>query len=238
MKNLFLSSLAFSFFASLLFCSNSCTKSESVPTTCFDTIPDSAYVGQQLIFRSCTKNAGSFYWTFGDGTNAIADSVTHIYTAPGTYHGGLATGNGGTGNTKPFTIVVTRPLSTWSFRGVTDTASYAQGVSDTIQASNFSSANLNNVSNIVFAFSALPAIGGNYQVINAQFGGTPSSSQLAIYLTTPSGRDYGSTGNDHVTASVTVVGGKVHISIPAVEMVNVAVPSDSASLSATVIQTE
>lgn len=238
MKKIITSYIALVFIGFSIFFSSACRKSSSPPTACFNSIPDSAYVGQQLLFSSCTKGATSFYWTFGDGTNAITDTATHIYTAPGIYRGGLSTGNGINGTTDSFIIVVTRPLSIWTFQGASDTASFALGKSDTIQATNFSSTNLTNVSNIVFAFSALPTAAGTYQVINAQFGGTPSATQVAVYLTTPSGRDYGSTGNDHVNASVTVIGGKVHISIPAVEMVNVAVPSDSASLSATVIQTE
>lgn len=238
MKKVLTLSTALIFIGLTMFLASACKKSSAPPTACVNTLPDSAYVGQQLIFTSCTKGASSYYWTFGDGTNSNADSVAHIYTAPGTYHGGLATGNGGSGTTKSFTVVVTRPLSIWTFQGITDTTLYALGTSDTIQTSNFSSTNLTNISNILFVFSALPTTSGSYQVINDQFGGTPSSTQLAIYITTPSGKNYGSTGNDHVSAAVNVVGGKVYISIPAVEMVNVSQPSDSASLSATIIQTE
>jgi PKD repeat protein len=238
MKKYLVSLLVLVSVIALLF-SSACQKSPPVPTTCISTLPDSAYVGQQLTFASCTQSASSFYWLFGDGGYATTGTATHTYTAPGIYHGSLATADGGNGNTKTFTIVVSRPLSIWAFQGITDTATYAQGIGgDTIQTSNFSAANINNISNIVFVFSALPATGGSYQVINDQFGGTPSATQVAIFLTTPSGRNYGSTGNDHVSATVTVTGGKVSISIPAVEMVNLVLPSDSASLSATVIQTE
>jgi hypothetical protein len=108
---------------------------------------------------------------------------------------------------------------------------------DTLQTSNFSSANLNNASNVVFVFSSLPTTSGSYQLVNDQFA-TPGAMQMAVYLTTPSGRNYGSTGSGNSSATVTVNGGKVKVSFPAVEMVNLANPADSASLSATVVQTE
>ncbi len=216
--------------------SSGCKKT-AAPTTCFNTIPDSAYVGQSLTFTSCTQGAISFYWLFGDGGYATMASATHTYTAPGIYHGGLTTSNG-TGDTKSFIIVVSRPLNIWTFQGVTDTATYAMSIGgDTIQTSNFSSTNISNVSNIVFVFPTLPTASGSYQVINDQFG-IPTGNQVAVFLTTPSGRNYGSTGNDHVSAAITLKGGKINISIPAVEMVNIAVPSDSSSLSATITQTE
>jgi PKD repeat protein len=210
-----------------------------VPSTCISSLPDSAYVGQQLIFQSCTKAASSFYWLFGDGSHATTDSVAHTYTAPGIYHGSLATADGGSGNTKNFTIVVSRPLSIWTYQGMTDTASYALTAGgDTLETSSFSATNLSNISNIVFVFSALPTSSGSYQVINDQSAATPSATQVAVYLSTPGGRNYGSTGHDHVSAAVALIGGRVTVSIPAVEMVNQALPSDSISLSATLIQTE
>jgi PKD repeat protein len=213
-------------------------KKTPAPATCFATVPDSAYVGQLLTFSSCTQGASSYYWDFGDNGYSTFPNATHTYTAPGIYHGGLTTSNG-TGEKKTFIIVVTRPYSIWTFKGSTDTSTYALTVGgDTLQTTNFSAANTANVSNILVIFSALPTVSGSYQVINDQFGGTPGSSQAAVFLTTPSGRNYGSTGNDHTTVNVTVTGGKIRLSIPAVEMVNVSQPSDSSSLSATIIQTE
>ena len=134
--------------------------------------------------------------------------------------------------------MVLRPLSMWTFQGITDTAYYAAAVGgDTIQTSNFSATNISNVSNIVLIFSALPTANGSYQVINDQFS-TPTATQIAVYVTTPSGRNYGSTGRDNSSATVTLIGGKVKVSLPSVMMVNLAVPSDSSALSAIVTQTE
>jgi hypothetical protein len=225
-------------FASVLVavCLTDSCKKAAPPATCFATLPDSAYVGQSLVFTSCTVGASSYLWTFGDGSTASTDSAKHTYTAPGIYNGSLTTSNG-QGSTKTFTIVVTRPVDVWTFQGITDSSSYAQAVGgDTLQATNFTGANMTNVSNIVFIFSALPAAAGSYQVINDQFA-TPSAGQVAVYLTTPS-KFYGSTGNDHSTATVTLAGGKIKVTIPTVEMVNLSTPTDSAVLSATITQTE
>jgi len=236
MRKIFASSIVLVLFVVL--CTTVGCKKTAAPTTCFGTVPDTAYVGETISFTSCTQGASSYYWVFGDDGYATTANATHIYTTPGIYHGGLTASNG-TGDTKSFTIVVLRPVNVWTFQGATDSSAYAQGIGgDTIEATNFTNTNINNVSNIVFVFSALPTANGTYQVINDQFGGRPSSSQVAVFLTTPSGRNYGSTGNDHVSATVTVTGGKVSVSIPAVEMVNVALPSDSASLSAIITQTE
>ena len=234
MKRYFSSLIVISVIITICFTAG-CKKTPA-PAACFNAVPDSAWVGQSLTFTSCTQGASSYYWVFGDDGYATTATATHIYTAPGIYHGGLTASNG-TGDTKSFVITVSRPTELWTFQGVTDTAYYAIGTNDTIVATNFTSTNI-NASNILFVFSALPTANGSYHVINDQFGGTPSATQVAVYVSTPSGKNYGSTGNDNASATVTVVGGKVHISIPAVEMVNVALPSDSASLSASVIQTE
>lgn len=211
-------------------------KKTPAPTTCFNSIPDTAVVGQQITFTSCTNGASSFYWLFGDGGYATTATATHTYTAPGIYNGGLTTSNG-TGDTKSFKIVVLRPYNIWTFQGITDTAFSAAVVGDTLQASNFSATNLSNISNIILVFSSIPTTGGSYQVVNDQFS-TPNASQIAVFVTTPSGRNYGSTGRDGSSAVVTVNGGKIKVSLPSVMMVNVAVPSDSAALSATITQTE
>jgi PKD repeat protein len=202
-------------------------------------LPDTAYVGQSISFTSCTNRASSYYWIFGDSHFATTDSAVHVYTAPGVYNGSLTTDNGpnNIGNTKPFTIIVLRASNVWTFRGITDTSSFAQAVGDTIQTTNFTASNSNNISNLLFIFSALPTVSASYQVVS-DFFATPSASQVAIYLTTPSGKIYGSTGNDHVNANITVSGGKVFISLPSAMMANANNPSDSAALTATVRQTE
>ena len=212
----------------------SCSKT-SPPNTCVGSVPDTAYVGQLLNFTSCTNGANSYLWNFGDGGIASTASASHTYTAPGTYQCSLTTSNG-QGNTKNFTIIVLRATNLWRFQGATDTSAFATLVGDTIQTTTFSSGNLMSYSNLLFAFSSAPIDSGTYDIINDQFG-TPAAHQVAIYLTTPSGNKYGSTGNDHATARVTIYGGKAMISVSSAMMANFTTPSDSSVLSAAIRQT-
>jgi len=219
----------------ILSLSSGCTK-VSAPVTCYNAIPDTAYVGQMITFSSCTNGASSYYWNFGDGGFATTATATHIYTTPGIDSGTFYTADG-PGSHKNFVIHVLRPTNIWTFKGTTDTSLYAMAVNDTLEATNFSSTNVSNISNIIFSFSALPTSNGTYQVVNDLFT-PPAANQVAIYLTTPNSVNYGSTGHDNATASVTIVGGKVLISLSSAMMVNTTNPSDSASLSAMIRQTE
>ena len=207
------------------------------PVPCFNTIPDTLYVGQSIDFSSCTTGATAYYWNFGDGGFATTASASHIYTQPG-IDSGTFYASDGPGAHKTFTIVVLRPVNIWRFKGATDTSLVAAAYSgDTIEVTNFSSTNFTNVSNLTFAFSAIPTIAGNYQVVN-DLSTPPGPNQMAIYLTTPTSGNYGSTGHDNAMAAISIVGGKVLISLPSAMMVNVSNPNDSAVLSATIRQTQ
>ena len=212
-----------------------CTK-VSAPNTCLNPVPDTAYVGQRIDFSSCTTGATSYYWSFGDGGFATTATASHIYTQPGIDTGTFYTADG-PGSHKNFIIHVLRPYNIWTFKGTSDTSLTAQAVSDTIQATNFTATNISNVSAITFAFSALPTADGSYQVVNDLFT-PPAANQVAIYLTTPSGFNYGSTGHDNATANVSIVGGKVFISLSSAMMVNTTNPADSSVLAATIRQTQ
>jgi hypothetical protein len=235
MKRSLASVILFASVIAALCLSSGCTK-VSAPVTCYNAIPDTAYVGQSLNFSSCTTGANSYYWSFGDGSFATTATASHTYTRPGIDTGTFYTADG-PGSHKNFIIHVLRPYNVWTFKGTSDTSLNAQAVSDTIQATNFSSTNIAHVSAITFSFSALPSASGSYQIVN-DLSIPPGANQVAIYLTTPSGFNYGSTGHDNATASVTIAGGKVLISVPSAMMVNTTNPSDSAALSATIRQTE
>ena len=235
MKRSLASFVLFSTVIAALSLSTGCKK-VSAPVTCFNAIPDTAYVGQRIDFSSCTTGANSYYWVFGDGGFATTANASHIYTSPGIDTGAFYTADG-PGSHKNFIIHVLRPYNIWTFKGTSDTSLNAQAVNDTIQATNFTATNISNVSAITFAFSTLPTVSGNYQVVNDLFT-PPAANQVAIYLTTPSGFNYGSTGRDNASANITVAGGKVFISLPSAMLVNTTNPSDSAALSATIRQTE
>lgn len=235
MKRSLASFILFASVLTVLSLSSGCSK-VSAPVTCFNTIPDTTYVGQRVDFSSCTTGANSYYWNFGDGGFATTATASHIYTNPGIDTGTFYTADG-PGSHKTFVIHVLRPYNIWTFKGASDTSQNAQAVNDTIQATNFTATNLTNVSAITFAFSALPTVNGSYQIVNDLFT-PPAANQIAIYLTTPSGANYGSTGHDNATANITVTGGKILISLPSAMMVNTTNPADSAVLSATIRQTE
>lgn len=60
----------------------SCSKK---PTACSD-VPTSGSVGQVLSFSSsCSTDASTYEWDFGDGTTSTDANPTHAYTATGTF---------------------------------------------------------------------------------------------------------------------------------------------------------
>ncbi len=68
----------------------------------------SAYTGESVSFTSCSQNAVSLNWNFGDGGTANGASAVHTYSAAGTYTVRLiATGNDGTTDTATGTITIT-----------------------------------------------------------------------------------------------------------------------------------
>lgn len=84
-----------------------CKKEEKTTTACISTTASTFNTGQAVAFSSCSKEAASFLWTFGDGSTASAlENPTHTYTESGTYNVSLAT-TGTSGNataTKTITI--------------------------------------------------------------------------------------------------------------------------------------
>lgn len=212
-------------------------KKTAPPDTCIGSVPDTLYVGQQGTFISCTQGElKSTLWIWGDGGRGTTDTAYHTYTQPGTYQCSLITSNG-TGNTKNFTVVVIRAENNWTFQSASYQSGTAAVVNDTVQTTNFTASNISNVSNLIFAFDTLPTADGNYQVIDAQFG-TYGYHTVGVYVSTPSGANYVSTGRDHSVAAVTIVGGKINIALNSTMMVNTAVPSDSSVLTASVRQTQ
>lgn len=207
------------------------------PDTCIGSVPDTLYVGQQGTFISCTKgDLRSTLWIWGDGARGTTDTAYHTYTQPGTYHCTLTTSNG-TGSTKDFTVVVLRAANNWTFQSASYQSGTAAVVNDTLQTTNFTASNYSAVSNLIFAFDTLPVADGSYQVIDAQFG-TQGYHTVGVYVSTPGGANYVSTGRDHSMANVTIVGGTINVALASTMMVNVAVPSDSSVLTASVRQTQ
>jgi hypothetical protein len=86
-----------------------------------------------------------------------------------------------------------------------------------------------------FYFATQPVTTGNYKVVN--YAATLDSGQLYIQFVNAGNFYYLSTGNDNITASVNVSGGKISVTVPPVYLEDYANPvPDSAQLSATIHQ--
>ena len=216
----------------------SCSKAASQPGACIGSISSPSIVGTLLTFRSCTVGASSYSWSFGDGTSASGDSATHVYTTTGTYSGSLTVVIGSRTSTTNFTVVVVPPG--WQFKG-TDYAVDSALVSPSTSTLTASGSAGSSSSNLIVKFFSLPTINGNYRylVINATRGNAGLDQLLVVLNNDSAGvqKHYGSTSTDSVFALVGVSGGRISVSLPAIEMVNLNNFSDSSALNATFTQT-
>jgi PKD repeat protein len=210
--------------------------SKSGISVCTASIPTSGSAGAPLTFASCALPSGSYSWSFGDGTAAVAgDTVTHTYASAGTYTGTVTvTGSGGSAS-KTFSITVIN--DSWTFQGSTFATDSVATTGITLSATGYAGA---NKATLNFVFYALPTASGSYAVVNAA-NNNVGPNQLYVIESHSSGNlptIYGSTGSGTVNAAVTVSGGKISIALPATEMVNLSNPTDSASISASITQTQ
>ena len=54
-------------------------------TSSFTFSPKSPVVGTEITFKNTSKNAKTYYWRFGDGTESTLVNPTHYYAKSGTY---------------------------------------------------------------------------------------------------------------------------------------------------------
>jgi len=214
-----------------------CSKTPAI-VACISVAPSTASVGATLPFQSCTANATSFTWNFGDGGSATGDSITHIYAAAGTYRGSLTVSNGTASATQGFTVTIVP--NSWQFKGVTyliDSVIASQSAG-TLTASGSSGS---NAAVLTFRFFPFPTVSLNYTIINAE-NGNSLTDQLYVILSRDSAGVktlYGSSGGSGpILASVLVGAGRVSVTLPAMEMVNLSNNADSTSLSGSLSQTQ
>jgi len=235
MKKYFRTSL----FAAIMICllaSVAGCKKTSTSGACIQSIPASASVGALITFAACdTTAAGTYTWNFGDGSNPYTGPVIyHSFGAPGTYQGSLTLTNGGTTTTRTFSITIIR--NNWTILGTTYntdsvTASASAG---TLAAFNMTQGNANT---LTFLFPTLPTAGGNYAVVN--YNTIPTGNQVAVFAYKYMGQIhtlYGSSGGG--TATVSVSGGRISLSMPAISVVNSNNAADSSTLSVGITQTQ
>jgi hypothetical protein len=215
----------------------SCSKTPAI-TACISAAPSSASIGATLPFQSCTPNATSFTWNFGDGSSTTGDSVTHVYTAAGTYKGTLTVSNGSASAAQSFTVTIVP--NSWQFKGVSysiDSVVVSQSAS-TLTATG---SNGNNTASLIFRFFPFPRISAGYDIINAE-NGNSLPYQLYVLLKRDSAGVqtlYGSSGGSGpIIATVLVGAGRLSVTLPAMEMVNLSNNADSTSLSGSLTQTQ
>ena len=79
------------------------------PVANFSANKTKANTGEVILFTNSSKNANSYNWNFGDGTNSVEENPTHSFSTKGNYEVELtATGDGGTNITSK-TIEITAP---------------------------------------------------------------------------------------------------------------------------------
>jgi PKD repeat protein len=235
MKKYIIASLVSAFIMIVLLI-GSCSKSSTF-SACIGALPSSASVGTAVNFSSYNSGAGSYTWHFSDGTTGSGQTTIHIYTTTGTYNGSLTVTSGNNTATKNFTINAV--ANNWTFNG---SSFVADSVTVSASAGTVSAGGAagSNTANLTFVFYSLPTATGTYPVVNAAANNV-GPGQVYVVLNNYVGTlrtIYGSTGTGNINAANTVTGGKIAVVLPAIELVNQSNASDSASLSATITQTQ
>ncbi len=124
----------------------------------------------------------------------------------------------------------------WAFEGVSYSAAGASYsiVNNTLTATSGSNS---DPGTLVFYFPALPARNASYRVVNYTSLPLDSDQMYIQFINGISSFYYYSTGTDNVNANVSVSGGKVSVSLPAVLVKSYSsATSDSAKLTAVINQ--
>src|SRR5882724_3895202 len=93
-----LNALLFSVLFTLIDCSKGSDPKPAANalTSCFTPSATSAAVNTTIAFTTCSKNAITYNWNFGDGSVSTQQSPTYAYAAAGNYVVKLTTGDGKT----------------------------------------------------------------------------------------------------------------------------------------------
>lgn len=83
----FLKSLSVTLLTLSLLTLSFCKKEDPqpLPKACFTVETSNSFTGDTVIFASCSTEADSYKWDFGDSVTSNKKNPTHVYTASGTY---------------------------------------------------------------------------------------------------------------------------------------------------------
>jgi len=93
-------------------------KKEKTPVACFTILTNPALAGQAVYFSSCSSNADSVVYSFGDGQSSDSTKTGHVYASPGTYTVSLTAYGAGTTKTVKKTITIGTPFPYDSLVGI------------------------------------------------------------------------------------------------------------------------
>jgi hypothetical protein len=123
----------------------------------------------------------------------------------------------------------------WTIQGTNYTAASASFSS--ADSSLTASTNANNPSSLTVYFPSATVKSGSYKIVNYTSLPLDSSSVYIRFINDVTSYYYFSTGNDNVSARVTVANGKISVNIPPVFLESYASPiPDSAQVSGTINQ--
>lgn len=106
MKKLLLNAcLAFSLAATITI--SGCKKDNPDTQACIKTTGNDYNTGQAISFTSCSEDADTYAWDFGDGTTSDNENPTHTFALSGTYEVTLVVDGPGGTSTITETITVT-----------------------------------------------------------------------------------------------------------------------------------
>jgi PKD repeat protein len=153
-------------------------------------MPDTAYVGQALTFSSCTQNANTFVWNFGDGTDATTARAIHTYTAAGIYPVTFTPLNSfGAGSAKKFNITVIYAGPAGCIASVPDSAYVGQSVTFTSCTQgatsylwDFGDGNTATTASATHSYTAPGTYTGSFTPSDVKGTGTPKAFTIVVTI--------------------------------------------------------
>lgn len=98
--------VAFTMLVFFISCEKESNNESAEPIACFDYSSQELTAGAEINFTSCSENATSYEWDFGDGNTSLEENPTHAYDIAGTYNVSLTVFNAKNSNTTTKTVYI------------------------------------------------------------------------------------------------------------------------------------